>query len=237
MERINSATAASSVCPENIAMSPPTLLIGISGASGSGKSFLARALLAQLEQQVGATHSICEDAYYRAQDEICFDERTQVNYDHPDAIEHDLLEKHLRTIAAGDPVDIPVYDYARHTRSETSRHIAPARIVMVEGILIFHSAPLRERFDLKVFVHTDLETCLSRRIIRDKKERGRTAESVIAQFESSVRPMFHRFVEPAIPHADLVVSGADDISESANAVATRIGTLLASKGQGLFNTE
>jgi uridine kinase len=187
---------------------PPTI-IGIAGASGAGKSSLANELHDQLlRNRTSADIAILhEDAYYRRQDDLSLDERIKTNYDHPAAFEHNLMTHHLEELISGRSVDVPVYDYAVHNRSEQTVTLEPSRILIVEGILLLHDAALRDQLDLKVFVDVPLDICLSRRILRDSQERGRDISSVLNQYHRTVRPMFFEFVEPSKDHADLIVPG------------------------------
>ena len=183
------------------------IIIGIAGASGSGKTLLASQLYDLLVADFGDQQIkiINEDCYYRQRDNMTFAEREKVNYDHPDAFEHELLLKHLVSLASGKGVQIPQYDYASHNRRRSVTKIKPANVILVEGILIFHHAELRNQFDLKIFVDVDLDVCLSRRLARDIKERGRTTDSILLQYQETVRPMYHEFIYPGKKHADLVV--------------------------------
>ena len=190
------------------------ILIGISGASGSGKSELARGLQQQLIQQLDvAVPILCDDDYYHDQSEIAFEQRLTVNYDHPDSLEHSLLVEHLNRLKKGTSVGKPIYDFSTHTRKPEVATIHPAPFAIVEGILIFHSPGLRDIFDHRIFVETDLAVCLERRIARDVAHRGRTRECVVEQFEATVRPMFYQFVQPAAKHADIRISGEHPFEE------------------------
>ena len=188
-----------------------THVIAITGPSGSGKSFLAQALQQSLQAFSPSLKIavLAEDSYYRDQTHVPMAEREQVNYDHPAALEHDLLLSHLRDIKAGTSVDVPSYDYARHTRSELRQQLHPTELLIVEGILLLSHAQLRHEFDLRLFVDTPMDVCLTRRMQRDCMERGRSEESVRQQFEATVLPMFHEHIAPTKDHAHLVVSGED----------------------------
>jgi len=183
------------------------LFIGIAGASGSGKSLLASQLCHLINEEFGTNQVkiINEDCYYRCRDGLTFAEREIVNYDHPDAFEHDLLFQHLTELAAGKSVNVPQYDYSQHNRSEEVTNFEPAKVILIEGILILHNVEVRNLLDLKIFVDVDLDVCLSRRLVRDINERGRTLESVLQQYHKTVRPMFHEFLAPGKKLADLVV--------------------------------
>lgn len=191
-----------------------TIFIAIVGPSGSGKTWLAESLHRYISSRYSQSRItiVPEDAYYRDQSAASFAERLQVNYDHPDALEHELLLAHLKALRSGNDIQIPVYDYVNHTRSEELRLIHPAPIVLVEGALLMHDKRVRELFDYCIYLDAPLELCLQRRITRDKRDRGRTEDSVRQQFIHSVVPMYLRFVAPAGEYADLVV-GQSEISD------------------------
>jgi uridine kinase len=182
-------------------------LIAIAGPSGSGKSLFAQTLCEEVRRdapQMGLA-LLKEDAYYRDQKHLPLDERARVNYDHPDAIEQDLLLEHLQTLRGGHAVDSPLYDYAQHTRRADTQRVEPAQVIVVEGILLFTHAALRECFDIRFFMDTPLDICLLRRIERDVAERGRTLDSVLEQYQRTVRPMYEEFIAPSAAHADLLI--------------------------------
>jgi uridine kinase len=178
-------------------------VIGIAGGSSSGKTTVT----ARLARMTGAEHlALIElDSYYLDLGHASFDERAAVNYDHPDAFDWALLDQHLGALIAGTSVPVPVYDYAEHNRSTQVRVVAPARIIVVDGILVLWDRALRERFDLKIFVDTAADIRLIRRLRRDVAERGRTVEFVIEQYLAKVRPAHERFVEPSKRHADVII--------------------------------
>lgn len=188
-------------------METAPFFIGIAGASASGKSVLANRLLRALTDSLGSSSIalLKEDSYYKANDSLSLAERERINYDHPNAFDHDLLIEHLDQLTQGQPIHVPTYDYALHNRTETTERLMPARIVIVEGILLFHDAAIRERLTTKVFIDTDSDICLMRRLTRDTEERGRTVESVLSQYQQSVRPMFLEFVQPSKEHADMII--------------------------------
>ena len=192
-----------------------TRVIAITGASASGKTYLAEALRQTLAEQfsLGTIGLISEDSYYRNLDHLPLAERERVNFDHPDAFEHELLVKHLEQLKLGQVVKIPSYDYAVHTRTGHCQVIEPSLILILEGILLLHDYRLRDHYALSVFVETPLNVCLSRRVNRDVKTRGRTKEFVIRQFEEMVKPMFHKFVEPTRTYANLIVSGEGNVND------------------------
>lgn len=178
------------------------LFIGIAGGSGSGKTTIADALVEKLDREVVTIH---HDAYYRHAPELSFEERKRVNYDHPAALESELLVKHLEMLRSGVAIDLPVYDFSSHLRSDDTVRVEPAPVVVVEGILVLAVPELRTELDLRIFVDTDPDLRLARRIERDIKERGRTVDSVIDQYLTTVRPMHLEFVEPSRRHADLII--------------------------------
>lgn len=189
-----------------------TIIIGISGPSASGKSLLANTLVDDLGSSQVVV--VSEDAYYRNQGDIDYDARCKTNYDHPNSLEHDLMHKHLQQLQSGEAVDIPQYDYTVHNRSEKTRHIGQHRIIVVEGILLFVEDYLRDIMDIRIFMDTPLDICLLRRLKRDIIERERSLESVMQQYEETVRPMYWQFIEPSKRYADVIVprGGANRIA-------------------------
>lgn len=179
----------------------PPLLVGIAGGSGSGKTTIAAAL----RDAVPGIVLIQHDAYYRDRRDLEFEERSRLNYDHPDSLETDLLVADLDRLVAGRSIDRPVYDFGQHLRSGEKVRIEPAQVVMVEGILVLSDKELRERLDLKIYVDTDPDLRLARRLERDIAERGRSVESVLGQYFATVRPMHLEFVEPSKRYADLIM--------------------------------
>jgi uridine kinase len=184
------------------------LVVGIAGGTGSGKTTVAHKLAAAMPN--GRCVTIEHDAYYRDQAHIAPEERAKTNYDHPASLESNLLATHLGELRAGRAVDVPIYDFATHTRCKETRHIEPARVIIVEGILVFTEAALREQLDIKIFVDTDADIRLIRRIRRDLEQRGRTFQSVRDQYYATVRPMHLEHVEPSKRWADLIVPEGGD---------------------------
>ncbi len=178
------------------------LIIGIAGGSGSGKSAISRKLKEHFGESLCV---ICHDRYYRSRDKLSHGERAQINYDHPSAFETELLCSHLDALAQGECVKLPIYDYSTHTRSSVTDTTYPADIIVVEGILIFEHKELCSRFDIKIFVDTDSDIRLLRRIKRDVSERGRSLDSVLFQYEHTVKPMHDSFVEPTKRVADVII--------------------------------
>jgi len=188
-------------------MSVSPIFIGIAGASASGKSLLAGTIYEELRNTIGS-HAIAiikEDSYYQEQSDLTLEERTAINYDHPNAFDHDLLIDHIDQLHQGKDVDIPIYDYTVHNRAEETRPLTPVPVIIIEGILILHDKAIRKRLDAKVFMDTPLDVCLLRRLRRDISERGRTVDSVIEQYKRTVRPMFLEFIEPTKQFADIIV--------------------------------
>ena len=178
------------------------LVIGIAGGTGSGKTTLMKRLLERFGNDVTV---LSHDNYYYRRDDMPFEERCKVNYDEPAALETDLMTQHLDALRRGQAIDCPVYDFAQHNRSDKTTRIEPRPVIIVEGILIFENKPLRDLMDIKIFVDTDADIRLCRRIRRDVRERGRTLESVIEQYQTTVKPMHEKYVEPSKRYAHLVV--------------------------------
>ena len=179
-----------------------TMVIGIAGGTGSGKTTLTR----RIQQVFGEDVSVVyHDNYYKAHPNMTYKERSALNYDHPDAFDTDLLVEDLKALCAGQTIQCPVYDYTIHNRSQETVTVRPTKVVIVEGILIFHDPALRELMDIKIFVDTDADVRILRRILRDVKERGRSLDSVIDQYLTTVKPMHQQFVQPSRQYADLVV--------------------------------
>lgn len=179
------------------------IVIGVAGGSGSGKTTVVRRIVESLgDDQVTVLE---HDRYYRDRNDLRLEERAALNYDHPDSLETDLMVRHVLALRDGRPIDAPVYDFARHARTPATDRLAPRRALIVEGILIFADAELRRLMDIKVFVDTDDDTRVIRRLQRDVAERGRTMESVIEQYLGTVKPMHLEFVEPSKRYADIIV--------------------------------
>jgi uridine kinase len=181
----------------------PPLVIGVAGGSGSGKTTVVRRIVDALDAS-GVT-VLEHDRYYRDRNDLRLEERAALNYDHPDSLETDLLVNHINELRAGRAVQVPVYDFTRHARVPSTETVAPTRALIVEGILIYTDAGLRALMDIKVFVDTDDDTRFIRRLQRDTSERGRTMQSVIDQYLSTVKPMHLEFVEPSKRYADIIV--------------------------------
>ncbi len=178
------------------------LVIGIAGGTGSGKTTLMNNIMTRFE---GMVTVLSHDNYYKRHDELTFEERSGLNYDEPDAIETSLMVEHLKALRAGQAIDCPVYDFTRHNRSDETVHLEPKPVIIVEGILIFENESLRDLMDIRLFVDTDADVRLCRRIKRDVTKRGRTLESVLAQYQATVKPMHEKYVEPSKKYANLVI--------------------------------
>jgi uridine kinase len=189
-------------------------IIGIAGPSSSGKTALARRVAGELP----GTAIVSLDSYYRGMEEIPLEERKKVNFDHPDALDWELLHEHLQAIAAGNAFEEPVYSFADYARTSATRRIEPSEFVIVEGLFVLYWPELRAMLDTKVYVQTAAQVCFNRRLERDVAERGRTPESVRDQYERTVRPSAEWFVYPTMKYAGLVVSGEQELTNSTDAV-------------------
>lgn len=203
-------------------------IIAIAGASASGKSLFASTVYKELIAELGhqAIAIVPEDSYYRDQSHLTIKQRELTDYDHPSAFEHSLLVEHLRQLRDGHDVQMPTYCYKTHTRKEETIRIPAARVILVEGILLLADEELRKEFDIKVFLDTPLDICLLRRVQRDIEERGRSLESVIEQYEKSVRPAFYQFIKPCKQYADLVVTQGGKNKIAIDIIKTKIRQLL-----------
>ena len=183
-------------------MASDILVIGIAGGTGSGKTTLMNNIMTEFE---GMVTVLSHDNYYKRHDELTFEERSGLNYDEPNAIETSLMVEHLIQLRNGQAIDCPVYDFTRHNRSDETIRLEPKPVIIVEGILIFENEPLRNLMDIRLFVDTDADVRLCRRIKRDVTKRGRTLESVLNQYQTTVKPMHEKYVEPSKKYANLVI--------------------------------
>lgn len=179
-----------------------TMIIGIAGGTGSGKTTLTEKLKAEFGEDVSVLY---HDNYYKSHSEMPYEERTKLNYDHPDAFDTDLMIRDIQALRRGETVRCPVYDYTIHDRSGETVEVRPTKVIIVEGILIFENQALRDLMDIKIFVDTDADVRILRRIMRDVKKRGRSLDSVVKQYLTTVKPMHEQFVEPSKRYADIVV--------------------------------
>ena len=178
------------------------LVIGIAGGTGSGKTTLMKNLISRFQGDVTV---LSHDNYYKRHDELPYEERCKLNYDEPGALETDLMARHLEQLRQGESILCPVYDFTQHNRSDETVLVEPRKVIIVEGILIFENEPLRELMDIRIFVDTDADVRLCRRIKRDVNKRGRTLESVLLQYQQTVKPMHEKYVEPSKKFAHIVI--------------------------------
>lgn len=202
------------------------VILGVAGGSGSGKTTVVREIVSALgADQVAVIH---HDSYYRDASHLPLEERTSINYDHPDALETGLLVRHLEQLRGGGPVEVPVYDFTSHVRRAEKQHVAPSKVVIVDGLMILWDAALRELMDIKVFVDTDADLRFIRRLLRDIRERGRTAESVIRQYTENVRPMHLEFVEPSKRYADVIIPEGGQNRVAVDMLITKVRSVVDS---------
>lgn len=203
---------------------PDPLVIGIAGGSGSGKTTVAQAILSRVGHDRIAF--LQHDSYYKDLSGLPPVQRAQINFDHPDSLETELLTEHIASLRDGKPVDVPVYDFATDRRTDRTFIVQPRSVILVEGILIFTEAKLRKMFDVKIFVDTDADLRFIRRLERDIHERGRSTESVIAQYQATVRPMHLEFVEPSKRYADVIIPEGGFNAAALDMVVARVEALL-----------
>lgn len=205
------------------------IIIGVTGGSGSGKTTVSKKILEQLD---GHSISIIQqDSYYKDQAGMTMEERRAVNYDHPLAFDSDLLYQHLKMLKQRQAIDVPVYDYTISTRSPEVIHQEPTDVVILEGILILSDERIRDMLDIKVYVDTDDDIRIIRRIERDTQERGRSLESIITQYLTGVKPMYHQFIEPTKRYADLIVPEGGENSVAIDLLVTKVRDILAHAGR------
>lgn len=185
-------------------------IIGIAGGTGSGKSTFTNRLKAEFGDQITVVY---HDNYYKRQDEVPFEARKRMNYDHPDSLETDLLIEHIKKLRNGEAVDCPVYDYTQHNRSDKTIRIEPRRVILIEGILLLADKRLRDLMDVKIYVEADADERILRRIVRDVKERGRDLDNIVDQYLTTVKPMHYMYVAPTRATADIVInSGMNSVA-------------------------
>lgn len=200
------------------------LVIGIAGGSGSGKTTLTNQIVSRFSDEVTV---VTHDNYYKAHDEMTYDERSRLNYDHPNAFDTELMIEHLKLLKEGKPVECPIYDYTIHNRSKNTLTIAPAKVIIVEGILIFENEELCEQMDIRIFVDTDDDLRIIRRIRRDVMERARSLDSVINQYLDTVKPMHEQFVEPSKKNASIIVPEGGQNEVALNMILNQVRSHLA----------
>ena len=201
------------------------LVIGIAGGTGSGKTTLMNNLISRFE---GMVTVISHDNYYKRHDDMTYEERSQLNYDEPAAFDTSLMVYHLEELRRGHAIECPVYDFTIYNRSEQTIHIVPKKVIIVEGILIFQNPTLRDMFDIKIFVETDADERILRRCLRDVEERGRSMQSVVTQYLTTVKPMHEQFVEPSRKYADIIVLEGGHNLVALDMIMQRIASHIAS---------
>ena len=204
------------------------ILIGIAGGSGSGKTLVARTIVRELGSDRVVV--IDQDSYYRNLEDVPFRDRESRNFDHPDAFDNELLKRHIRDLLEGRPIDQPIYDYAEHRRLPETRTVGEHLVIVLEGILIFVDPELLALMDIKLFIDADPDVRFIRRLRRDLMERGRSVDSIVRQYEESVRPMHLRFVDPSKRHADLIIPEGGHNAVAIDMVKTKIRELLRERG-------
>lgn len=201
------------------------IIVGIAGGTGSGKTTVARAIY----NRVGTDRIewISHDSYYRNFEGLSPEEKHHINFDHPDSLETELLVRHVDVLRKGSAVEVPIYDFTTHSRKTETQRVEPRKVIIVEGILVLAEAELRKRIDMKLFVDTPADIRFVRRLMRDIRSRGRSVESVIEQYVTTVRPMHEEFVEPSKRHADLIIPEGGENLVAIDAIISRVETLLA----------
>ena len=200
------------------------VIIGIAGGTGSGKTTVARAIYDRVGRD--RIEWISHDSYYRNFDALTPEEKHHINYDHPDSLETELLARHLDVLAKGAAVEVPIYDFTTHSRKDETQRVEPRRVIIVEGILVLAEPELRKRIDIKLFVDTPPDIRFMRRLVRDIKSRGRSMESVIEQYMTTVRPMHEEFVEPSKRYADLIIPEGGENLVAIDAIIARVERLV-----------
>lgn len=208
-------------------MDKKPVVIGVAGGSGSGKTSVTKAIYETFKEQ--SIMVIEQDYYYKDQSNLPFEERLKTNYDHPLAFDNDLLIQHMDKLLRYEGVDKPIYDYARHTRSQETILIEPKDVIILEGILVLEEERLRKLMDIKLFVDTDADLRIIRRLSRDIRDRGRTLESVIDQYVNVVRPMHNQFVEPTKRYADIIIPEGGQNKVAVDLMVTKVQTILEQK--------
>jgi uridine kinase len=203
-----------------------TIIVGIAGGTASGKTSVTKSILEELQKTHINSILLEQDSYYKKMDNLTYDERVKLNYDHPDLIDFDLLEEHILKLRDGHSIEKPIYDFQIYNRINETEHIEPANLIIVEGILILAMEKIRNLFDAKIFVDTDDDERLLRRIERDLKERGRTFESIKNQYMATVKPMHLEFVEPSKRYADVIIPRGKDNKVGIKMVSSRLRYLL-----------
>lgn len=206
-------------------MTKQNIILGITGPSASGKSLLANTIVNGLGSDQVVV--ISEDSYYKDSSHLSFEDREKINYDHPDAFDHALLAEHLKRLQRGENVEIPIYSHSKHVRLPETRSVGGHSIIIVEGILLFSEEILRSLMDIRIFMSAPLDVCLMRRLTRDVVERHRSVESVLHQYETTVRPMYLQFIEPSSRYADLIVPRGGENHIAIDTIQAKIRELLS----------
>jgi len=201
------------------------VIIGIAGGTGSGKTTVARSIYDTVGRD--RIEWISHDSYYREFEGLAIEQRHRVNFDHPDSLESELLARHIDVLCKGSAVDIPIYDFTTHSRKSETQRVESRKVIIVEGILVLAEVELRKRIDIKLFVDTPADIRFVRRLVRDVRSRGRTLESVVEQYLTTVRPMHDEFVEPSKRYADLIIPEGGENKVALDAIVSRVEHLLA----------
>ncbi len=203
-----------------------SFVIGIAGPSAGGKTTVSNEIVKKVKEHGNNITVIGHDNYYRDQSHLTMEERIKTNYDHPHAFDTDLLIEHLETLRNGGTITMPIYDYANHTRSEKTETIKNNDVIIVEGILTLENKELRRLFDLRIYVDTDADECLIRRISRDTQERGRDLNSILTQYRETVKPMLVQFIEPSKRHAHIIVPANKDIRKAIDLISNHLNKII-----------
>ena len=202
-------------------------VIGVAGGSGSGKSTLVKRLQEAFRSDEVAT--LCHDFYYKSYNNLTYEERTKLNYDHPQSFDTEMMVEHIKALKEGVPIEHPVYSFVEHNRTKETVRVMPSKVLIIDGILIFENKELRDQMDMKVYVDTDADLRLARRLLRDVRERGRSMESVVEQYINTVKPMHEEFVEPSKKYADVIIPEGGFNSVAVYMLIENIKSLIRSK--------
>lgn len=215
---------------KDIYMSEMVCIVGIAGGTASGKTTIVRRIKEKFGDDIVV---INHDSYYKAHDDLSYEDRSRLNYDHPEAFDTDLMIADVKKLKNNEPIDMPVYDYTIHNRADSIVHVVPKKVIIVEGILILENKELRDLMDIKVFVDTDADERLMRRIRRDMVERARSIESILTQYSETVKPMHEQFVEPSKKYADIIIPRGGENYTGISILQEHLNLVLkASMGQG-----
>ena len=207
-------------------MSDKVCIVGIAGGTASGKTTIVRKIKEKFGDDIAV---INHDSYYKAHDDLSYEDRSRLNYDHPESFDTDLMISDVKKLKNNEPIDMPVYDYTIHNRADSIVHVVPKKVIIIEGILILENKELRDLMDIKVFVDTDADERLMRRIRRDMVERARSIESILTQYAETVKPMHEQFVEPSKKYADIIIPRGGENLTGINILQEHLNLVL---GQG-----